>query len=105
MKVVVGPLRSFWMKITSNFNKVSEEDHKEYVQKTILDMHQLCTEAITRCVIMHKVGTFEAKRFIEYYYKICDIQNNFIKTGKIEPLRLIDLKRELNEYYKRCFKE
>ena len=104
MKIAVGPIKSFLINFTSKFNKVSEKEHKEYIQKTILDMHQLCTEAITRCVIMNKVGTFEAKRFIEYYYKICDIQNNFIKSGKIEPVSLIKLNRELKEYYNRYFK-
>lgn len=104
MKIAVGPIKSFLINFTSKFNKVSEKEHKEYIQKTILDMHQLCTEAITRCVIMNKVGTFEAKRFIEYYYKICDIQNNFIKSGKIEPVGLIKLNRELKEYYNRYFK-
>ena len=103
MKIAVGPIKSFLINITSKFNKVSEKEHKEYIRKTILDMHQLCTEAITRCVIMDKVNTFEAKRFIEYYYKICDIQKNFIKSGKIEPVSFIKLNRELKEYYKRCF--
>lgn len=104
MKIAVGPIKSFLINFTSKFNKVSEKEHKEYIQKTILNMHQLCTEAITRCVIMNKVGTFEAKRFIEYYYKICDVQNNFIKSGKIEPVSLIKLNRELKEYYNRYFK-
>ena len=104
MKIAIGPIKSFLINFTSKFNKVSEKEHKEYIQKTILDMHQLCTEAITRCVIMNDVGTFEAKRFIEYYYKICDIQNNFIKSGKIEPVGLIKLNRELKEYYNRYFK-
>ena len=103
MKIAVGPIKSFLINFTSKFNKVSEKEHKEYIQKTILDMHQLCTEAITRCVIMDKVDTFEAKKFIEYYYKICDIQKNFIKSGKIEPVSFIKLNRELKEYYKRCF--
>lgn len=104
MKIAVGPIKSFLINFTSKFNKVSEKDHKECIRKTILDMHKLCTEAITRCVIMNKVGTFEAKRFIEYYYKICDVQNNFIKSGKIEPVSLIKLNRELKEYYNRYFK-
>ena len=52
---------------------------------------------------MDKVDSFECKKFIEYYYKICDTQNGFIKTGKIETMEFIRFKHELKENYERYF--
>ncbi len=105
MKVAVGPLKSILMNIDSKFNRINEKEHKEYIQKTILEMHQLCTEGITRCVIMNRVDSFEVKKFIEFYYEISKVQNKFLKTSKIDPVNFIKLNREIHEYYDRCFKE
>jgi hypothetical protein len=105
MKVMISPLKSKLMNITSKIHKVSDEERKQNIQKNILDMHQLTCEAITRCVIMGKTDSFECKKFLEFYKKICKIQGDFIKTGRIEPVDFIKTKREVTEYYNLKFKE
>ena len=105
MKVMVSPLKSKLMNITSKFYKVSDNERKEYIRKSILNMHQLTCEAITRYVIMGETNSFECKKFLEFYNKICEFQKDFIKSGNIKTMDFIRCKNQLNEYYNLKFKE
>ena len=105
MKIIYSPLKMCYSFIIEHFKskEKKEKERKVYIQKLIFEMHQHITEGITRYVIMGKSDSFECKKFIKLYKTLSEIQNEFLKMGKIKIPDFIMFRREVNEYYKRCF--
>lgn len=107
MKIIYSPLKKCYMFMDEFFKSKEKKDkeRKAHIQKLICEMHQHITEGITRYVIMGKNDSFECKKFVELYRTLSEIQNEFLKTGKIKTPEFIGFRREVNEYYERCFEK
>lgn len=107
MKIVYSPLKMCYIFVIDLFKskEKKERERKANIKKVILEIHSRITEGITRYVIMGKSDSFECKKFIELYKSLSEIQNEFLKTGKIKTSEFIIFIREVNEYYDRCFEE